>query len=223
MAITTLTASPRALFGKRSRYLRRAGITPANLYGAGIDSTALQVDTKDLVRTIVHTTRNTPVSLQIEGEADPRPVFIWSVQRDPLTEDVVHVDFFHVEATRTMRATVPIYLDNVDPELDKFSKRVNQLLSAVEVETLPMDLPEEIRLDGAPLQELDDEIKVSAIELGDRVTILTNPDLIVAKVFELIERVEEEDEGAEGVAEGAEGAAEGEEAETGGESPSDGD
>ena len=223
MAITTLTASPRALFGKRSRYLRRAGITPANLYGAGIDSTALQVDTKDLVRTIVHTTRNTPVSLQIEGEADPRTVFIWSVQRDPLTEDVVHVDFFHVEATRTMRATVPIYLDNVDPELDKFSKRVNQLLSEVEVETLPMDLPEEIRLDGAPLQELDDEIKVSAIELGDRVTILTDPDLIVAKVFELIERVEEEDEVAEGVAEGEEGAAEGEEAETGGESPSDGD
>ena len=221
MAITTLTASPRALFGKRSRYLRRAGITPANLYGAGIDSTALQVDTKDLVRTIVHTTRNTPVSLQIEGEADPRTVFIWSVQRDPLTEDVVHVDFFHVEATRTMRATVPIYLDNVDPELDKFSKRVNQLLSAVEVETLPMDLPEEIRLDGAPLQELDDEIKVSAIELGDRVTILTDPDLIVAKVFELIERVEEEDEVAEGVAEGEAGAAEGEEAE--GESPSDGD
>ena len=83
MAITTLTASPRALFGKRSRYLRRAGITPANLYGAGIDSTALQVDSKTLVRTIVHTTRNTPVSLQIEGEADPRTIFIWSVQRDP--------------------------------------------------------------------------------------------------------------------------------------------
>ena len=223
MAITTLTASPRVLFGKRSRYLRRAGITPANLYGAGIDSTALQVDTKDLVRTIVHTTRNTPVSLQIEGEADPRTVFIWSVQRDPLTENVVHVDFFHVEATRTMRATVPIYLDNVDPELDKFSKRVNQLLSEVEVETLPMDLPEEIRLDGAPLQELDDEIKVSAIELGDRVTILTDPDLIVAKVFELIERVEEEDEVAEGVAEGEEGVAEGEEAAAEGESPSDGD
>ena len=220
MAITTLTASPRALFGKRSRYLRRAGITPANLYGAGIDSTALQVDTKTLVRTIVHTTRNTPVSLQIEGEADPRTIFIWSVQRDPLTEDVVHVDFFHVEATRTMRATVPIYLDNVDPELDKFGKRVNQLLSEVEVETLPMYLPEEIRLDGATLREIDDEITVAAIDFGGSVTILTDPDLLVAKVFELVERAEEEDEGA--AAEGRSGeAAEGEAAE--GESPGDGD
>ena len=219
MAITTLTASPRALFGKRSRYLRRAGITPANLYGAGIDSTALQVDTKTLVRTIVHTTRNTPVSLQIEGEADPRTIFIWSVQRDPLTEDVVHVDFFHVEATRTMRATVPIYLDNVDPELDKFGKRVNQLLSEVEVETLPMYLPEEIRLDGATLREIDDEITVAAIDFGGSVTILTDPDLLVAKVFELVERAEEEDEGA--AAEGEAGAAEGEAA--AGESPGDGD
>ena len=224
MATMTLTASPRALFGKRARYLRRAGITPANLYGAGIDSTALQVDTKDLVRTIVQTSRNTPVALQIEGEADPRTVFIWSVQRNPLTEDVVHVDFFHVEATRTMRATVPIYLDDVDPELDKFSKRVNQLLSEIEVETLPMDLPEEVRLDGAPLQELDDEIKVSEIDLGDKVTILTDPELIVAKVFELIERVEEEEEvPEEGAGEGEEGEGEEGAAEGGEEAPAEGD
>lgn len=226
MATITLTASPRVILGKRSRYLRRAGITPANLYGAGIDSTALQVDTRHLIDTIVQTTRNTPVSLQIEGEAEARTVFLWRVQRDPLTEDVLHVDLFHVEATRTMRTTVPIYLDNVDPDLEKFSKRVNQLLNEVEVETLPMDLPEEIRLDGAQLQELDDEIKVEAIDLGDKVTILTDPELIVAKVFEYIERVEEEEEevlegeeGEEGEGEeGGEGAAEG-----GDEAPAEGD
>ncbi len=226
MATITLTASPRAILGKRSRYLRRAGITPVNLYGAGIASTALQVDTRHLIDTIVQTTRNTPVSLQIEGEAEARTVFLWRVQRDPLTEDVLHVDLFHVEATRTMRATVPIYLDNVDPDLEKFSKRVNQLLNEVEVETLPMDLPEEIRLDGAQLQELDDEIKVEAIDLGDKVTVLTDPDLIIAKVFEYIERVEEEEEevlegeeGEEGEGEeGEEGAAEG-----GDEAPAEGD
>ena len=226
MATITLTASPRAILGKRSRYLRRAGITPANLYGAGIDSTALQVDTRHLISTIVQTTRNTPVSLQIEGEAEARTVFLWRVQRDPLTEDVLHVDLFHVEATRTMRATVPIYLDNVDPDLDKFSKRVNQLLSEIEVETLPMDLPEEVRLDGAPLQELDDEITVAAIDLGEKVTILTDPELIVAKVFELIERVEEEEEvPVEGEEEGEEGEGEGEEgaAEGGDEAPAEGD
>lgn len=226
MATITLTASPRAILGKRSRYLRRAGITPANLYGAGIDSTALQVDTRHLIDTIVQTTRNTPVSLQIEGEAEARTVFLWRVQRDPLTEDVLHVDLFHVEATRTMRTTVPIYLDNVDPDLEKFSKRVNQLLNEVEVETLPMDLPEEIRLDGAQLQELDDEIKVEAIDLGDKVTVLTDPELIIAKVFEYIERVEEEEEE---VLEGEEGEeAEGEEGEEGAaaggdEAPAEGD
>lgn len=226
MATITLTASPRAILGKRARYLRRAGITPANLYGAGIDSTALQVDTKHLIDTIVQTTRNTPVSLQIEGEGEARTVFLWRVQRDPLTEDVLHVDLFHVEATRTMRTTVPIYLDNVDPDLEKFSKRVNQLLNEVEVETLPMDLPEEIRLDGAQLQELDDEIKVAAVDLGDKVTVLTDPELIIAKVFEYIERVEEEEEevlegeeGEEGEGEeGGEGAAEG-----GDEAPAEGD
>lgn len=194
MATINLAASPRALFGKKSRFLRRAGITPANLYGAGVESTALQVETKALLRTIVATTRNTLVELTVEGEADSRTVFIWRVQRDPLTEEILHIDLFHVEATRTMRATVPVRLENVDPGLDKFSKRVNQFLNEVEVETLPADLPEEILLDVSALQELDDDIAVGALKVSDKVTILTDPEVVIAKVGEIVEISEEEPE-----------------------------
>ena len=217
MATINLAASPRALFGKKARFLRRAGITPANLYGAGVESTALQVETKALLRTIVATTRNTLVELTGDGEADSRTVFIWRVQRDPLTEEILHIDLFHVEATRTMRATVPVRLQNIDPELDKFSKRVNQFLNEVEVETLPADLPEEILLDVSALQELDDDIAVGAITISDKVTILTDPELVIAKVGEIVDIVEEEPEEA---LEGAgEGEGEGEAPEAGGDTP----
>ena len=210
MAMVTLSASPRAVFGKKSRFLRRAGITPANLYGAGIDSVALQVDTKTLLRTIVETTRNTPVALKIEGESEARTVFIWRVQRDPLTEDLLHIDLFHVEATRTMHARVPVHLDNIDPDLEKFSKRVNQFIHEVDVETLPLDLPEEIRLDVSALTEIDDDIKVAALHVSDKVTILTDHELVVAKVSEIVERAEEEEEAIAGAAGAAEGEAAGE-------------
>lgn len=209
MATIALSASPRAVFGKKSRFLRRAGITPANLYGADIESTPLQLDTKSLLKTIVHITRNTPVELHVEGEPKARTVFIWGAQRNPLTEEILHIDLFHVEATRTMRARVPILLDNVDPELEKFSKRVNQFINDVEVETLPLDLPEEFRVDVSSLRELDDDIRVAAIASGDKVTLLTAPDLVIAKVTEIVEHIEEPEGDLEAVLGDAEGDGEG--------------
>ncbi len=187
MALATLEVRKRALQKKSSRFLRRAGITPANLYGAGIESLPLQVDTKALLKTISTTVRNTPVELRIAGESQPRTAFIWSIQRDPLTENLVHVDFYHVEATRRMRATVPVTLVNVDPLLERLKLRVTRLVSALEVECFPGDLPPSVTVDAAKLQALNDSIAASALRLGDRVTVLTPAEATVAKVLPIIE------------------------------------
>ncbi len=216
MSQVSLAARTRALRRKNNRFLRRAGITPANLYGAGLDSIALQVDTKALIRVLAGTVRNTPISLQIAGEAQPRTAFIWSLQRDPLTEDLLHIDFYHVEATRTMRAKVPLVLEGVDPLLERFKKRVAQLLDALDVECLPGDLPPQLRVDVTALKELGDSVAVSAIAIDDKVTVLTDPSTVVAKVMTIVEVKEKVEEApveaaAEGEAAPAEEGAEGEE------------
>ena len=219
----TLAARPRALSGKQCRFLRRAGITPANLYGAAMESVPLQVDTKSLVGTIVHTSRNTPIDLQVSGSTTPLLAFIWRVQRHPLTEEIMHVDFYHVEATRRMRTEVPVILDGVNANLAKLDRRLPQFLLQIAVETLPADLPTDIHVDASKLLELGDSIRVRDLNLGDKVTVMNPPDTVIARIMAIIEVVEEEvakpaadaaaataatAEGAEGAkAEGAPGAA----------------
>ncbi len=214
MTDTTLAARPRALFRKKARFLRRAGITPANLYGPEMASLSLQVDTKDLIKAITTTSRNTPIELHIHGESDPRTAFIWNVQRHPLTEEILHVDFYHVEATRTMRAQVPLVLEAVDPTLEQFQKRILHLLPALEVESLPADLPTHIEVDASSLREIDDEITVQDLVVSDKVTVLAKAETVVAKVAPVIIRVEEPEEAVvtgeeEAVPEGEEAAEEG--------------
>jgi large subunit ribosomal protein L25 len=213
MADVKLEVRPRALFGKKARFLRRAGITPANLYGAEIESIPLQVETRALTQTITTTSRNTPVDLNVFGESKPRTAFVWRVQRHPLSEELLHVDFYYVEATRVMRAQVPITLVNVDPDLEKLSRRVTPYLESIEVETLPADLPTEIQVDASNLLEIDDQLLVQQLTIGANVTLLSDPEQLVARVTEITVIKTEAGEGVleGGAAPAAAAAAEGEE------------
>lgn len=192
MSATTLEVRPRRITGKKCRYLRRAGITPANIYGAGMESLPVQVDAKTIVHIIATTARNTPVQITILGEKEPRLAFLWDIQRDPVSESVLHVDFYHVESTRLMRANVPLAMDNLSPDLEKLGLRVNMLVDRIEVECLPLDLPTALRVDAANLKEVGDEAKVSDIKVTDKVKLLADPATVVAKLAPIVELKEEE-------------------------------
>src|SRR4030042_5898519 len=70
-----LAVAPRQVLGKKVRFLRRQGVTPANIYGHGADSLAVQVPTHDLTHTIKVAGRNTMLQVLVEGEKKARPVF----------------------------------------------------------------------------------------------------------------------------------------------------
>jgi large subunit ribosomal protein L25 len=186
-----LDVHPRAIFGKKVRFLRRAGFTPANLYGASIESIPVQVATKDLKDILRTTSRNTPLKVAVKGEAETRTAFVWAVQREPVTGDVLHVDFYHVEAGHRMRAQVPLVLINVDPNLEKLDRRINVMRTLIEVETLPEDLPTQIEVDATSLKEIDDEVKVRDLKISERVQVLTPAEFGIAKIVGIVEEVEE--------------------------------
>ena len=196
----TLDARPRALFGKKCRFLRRAGYTPANLYGASIESVAVQVATRDVLDVLRTTSRNTPVRIAIKGEGQARTAFVWRVQREPVTGAVMHIDFYHVEAGHRMRAEVPLVLINVNPNLEKLDRRINLMRHMVEVETLPEELPTSITVDASGLTEVGSEVKVRDLVISDKVQILTPGDFGIAKIVGIIETVEEIEEAAEAAA-----------------------
>ena len=97
-----LNAAKRDVLGKRNRFLRRQGITPAHLFGHSIESQDLQCDTVELKKVVSHAGETRLVSLKIEGEKQPKRVFVREIQRDALGKQLLHVDFYQVRMEKKM-------------------------------------------------------------------------------------------------------------------------
>ena len=110
-----IPARIRRMLGKRVRFLRRQGLTPAHLYGKGIDSLPLVVEASVLQRVLAQAGRSVPVSVRVDGDSQPRFAFVSGLQRDPVTNQVLHVDFYQVSLAEKVRMSVPIVLTGEAP------------------------------------------------------------------------------------------------------------
>ncbi len=178
----TLQAETRAVTGKQVTGLRRQGLTPIHLYGKGVPSTALQASSSVLQRVVTRAGRNAPVSISVAGSTEPHLAFIREIQRHPLTEAILHVDFYQVSLAELMRAQVPVYLVGEAPATRTLSGTLFPALRFIEVECLPLDMPQYVEVDVSGLIDFEQAIYVSSIKLGDAVTILTDPSELIARV-----------------------------------------
>ncbi len=217
MDVHSVKLDTRTVVGKKVRALRREGLVPVHVYGSGIDPTPLQVDDRMLNRLLQSVGSNIPVSVEAEGLETENICFVREVQRHPVTEAVLHVDFLRVDVSQTISAEVPIVLDGPAPGITQLGGVLLQNLLSLLVEALPMEMPAAFHVDITGLDDFEKTIQVSEVIVADNVTILSNPDEMVVRVtaprVEEVTEVEEEEE-EEGV-EGEEGEeAEGEEAES---------
>lgn len=151
-----LHVEPREKTGHRiSRKLRRTGKIPAIFYASKEKSTLLSVDLKEFEHVIHHEVNVLDV---VFSNGETRKCVIREVQRDPVTDVPIHVDLMGVSLTEKIRMKVPIVLKGV-PIGVKEGGILEQLLREVEVEGLPLDLPEHI------------EIDVSHLEMGKSITL----------------------------------------------------
>ena len=203
----------RSVYGKRSKRLRWDGILPANVYGRGLDSVAVQLPYRGAETIMAEHGLNSLIELAIEGEDTERPVVVRSVQRHPLTRELQHLDFYQVDLTREMQAMVPVTLTGEAPAVHTYQGVVITGADHVSVQALPADLPAhlEISIDG--LEELDQQLTVGDLELPGGITVLTEPEIMLVRVQpprKIEDAVEEAEllEGEEGeLAEGEEGEA----------------
>jgi large subunit ribosomal protein L25 len=177
-----LGVSLREVLGKKVRFLRREGITPANIYGHGVDSLSVQVATHDLAHAIKVAGRNTMLQLHVEGEKNVRPVFVHHVQRDPLNDDLLHVDFYQVSMKEKIRLEVPIVVVGEAPAVDVYHGILLQNTTSVAIEGLPGEMPPYIEVDVSGLAEIDDTIHIKDLPVSDALTLLVDPELVVVKV-----------------------------------------
>lgn len=212
-----LKVEKRTILGKKLKKLRREGIIPANVYGKNIKSESVQVKADELEKVYKETGETGLVDLEFSGKLIP--VLIHNVQKN-FRGKVLHTDFFQVNLQEKVKAMVPLEIVG-EPKavIDKIGILMT-ILSEVEVEALPEELPEKIEVNVAHLANIDDQITVADLKAPNNVEILTDQTQVVAKIGELVTKEAAEEAAAE---EAAAEAAKAEGAETEGQAPVEGE
>jgi len=181
----TLQATKRDISGKKTRFLRRQGITPTHLFGHGLESLSLQCDTAELQHIIARARTTRLISLKIEDDKHPRSVFIREIQKDVIKGKLLHVDFYQIRKTEKMKSDIPIVLVGEAPAMKQKGRMLTHSLINLSIECLPDKLPPQIEVDLSPLEEIEQAIYVKDIPLSPDITVFTDPDQMVVKVSEV--------------------------------------
>jgi large subunit ribosomal protein L25 len=212
----TLAAAPREVTGKAVKKLRTAGRLPAVVYGHGVDSESVTLDAHEFDLLRRHVGPNALIDLSVDGKK-ANPVLIQGVQIHPVNRRPLHADLFLVRMTEELTVDVPLVAVGESSAVTQLNGTLLHPTESVRVKALPDHLPQSIEYTIDSLVDFDATIHVRDLAIPEDVTLLTDPDEIIAKVqaprIEVEEEpvVEEGEEGEEGeAAEGAEGAAEGE-------------
>jgi len=191
------------------RRMRRDGKVPGNVYGLDRPPFKVSVNPRRIDEVLrLGSGVNTMFKLALAGENKTRDAMIKELQRDPVTDLPVHVDFIRVDPTKTVQVSVPVHLVGTPEGVKNEAGVVDFVNRVVQVECLPTHIPEHFDVDISALH-INQHVSMSDLSIGVGVKLLDDPEQILAVVVaprvEEVAAVDEEAEAAEGEAvEGAE-------------------
>jgi large subunit ribosomal protein L25 len=150
------------------------------LYGTGVEPTPLELEGRETSRVLSRVSGSTLLDLVLES--DTHNVLVREVQRDPILQDVRHIDFLKVAMDVAIRTSVPLELVGEAPAVKTFGGILVTGVDEIEVEALPADLPSRLAVDLGALTEIGKAITVADLSVGPRVKLLTSKDELIARV-----------------------------------------
>lgn len=202
MAELQLNAKIRKILGKKVKTLRKKGILPACLYGYKVEPLSLEIDKRDFEKVYKQAGESTIIELKIEGgasETRPKPVLIHDLTKDPVTDEFLHVDFYQVKLDKPIVAEVPLVFEGEAPAVKEKEGILVKNITSVEVESLPLDLPHDIKVDLSGLKTFEDKILIKDLAISEKVKIKAPEEEVVVLVMpprakEELEALEEKPE-----------------------------
>lgn len=216
----TLRAQTRVASGTRpARRLRRENRVPAVVYGRGLETTSISIDSRELYAAL-HTEAgfNALIDLEVEGREAVLSV-AREVQRDPVRRDITHLDFIKVSLDVEIEAEVTLEYLGTPIGVREEAGFVETIAATVMIQALPTAIPTVIQLNIDDL-DIGDTLKASDLPEIEGVTYLVDADqpLVTVLLPAAVIAEEEEEEALEGeLEEGEEGEETGDESEEGGE------
>ncbi len=183
-----IEAQVRVERGKNAnRRLRKAGRIPAVIYGPGKEPLAVSVKPEE-VRAILHseTGRNTIFTVSVDG-SENNNAMLKDYQLDPVRGELIHADFLQIAMDRALQLTVNVEIVG-EAEGVKIGGVLDFVTRSVEVECLPSDIPESIKVDVTHLK-VNDCIRVKDIQVPPKISIVTDPEVVIATVIPPVKEV----------------------------------
>jgi large subunit ribosomal protein L25 len=179
---TVIEAQSRIPGGKNAnKRLRKSGRIPAVVYGPGKQAMVVSVDPGS-VRAILHSEsgRNTIFGVSVDGSGQNN-VMVKDYQLDPVHGDLIHCDFLEIAMDRLLELTINIEIvgESIGVKLD--GGIMDFVTRSIEVECLPSDIPESIKVDVSALK-INDYIRVKNIQTDAKVKILSDPDIVIVTI-----------------------------------------
>ena len=181
-----------------SRQARMSGLIPAVVYGGGKDSVPIQIDRKTFVDMMKKSGSENPIFLlKLSDTGQERHAMIRGLQRNPVSRQVIHIDFQRIEMTDRVRITVPIELVGTAFGVKNEGALIDFVVREVHVECLPGDIPKHLELDITDLH-VGQHAEVKALKIPDNVTLLEEPErVILSLVHTRTEEAAEAEQAAE--------------------------
>lgn len=194
-----LPAEPRTSLGSgAARRYRRAGQVPAVLYGHG-EPRPILVEARGIDKALrTGAGSNVVIGLKLEGAEEL--AIVRDLQRQSLTRAITHIDFQRVLLTEKITTTVPLEISGIAPAL-KEGGILMQMIREVEVEALPLSIPDRIAVDVTKLAAIGDSVHVGELTMPEGVEMVTGADVTVVTIA--APAAEEAPAAAEAGAEGA--------------------
>lgn len=199
--VTLVAESGRAIGSRSSGRLRGEGRVPAVVYGHGISPLSVSINRRDL-RAALHTEAGHNAVINLEVGSDTHLTIVKDMQRHPVRNEVVHVDFLVVNRNEVVTVDVPITLEGESAAVHAASGTIDQQLFTLSVNTTPTNIPNEITVDVSGL-DIGDSVRVGDLQLPSGVTTDVDPEeaIVVAQVTRATLEAEELEAGAEAAAE----------------------
>lgn len=177
----SLEVKTRNIFGRKLKKLRAEGFIPANIYGPEFKSQAISVNFKDFIKVYKVAKETGIVNLQLDGKQIP--VLIKNLQRHPVNDNILHIDFRKIDLTKKIETQVPVKIIGTSKAVKELGGVLLTQSESLLIEALPQNIPPAIEVDISSLNEIGQEIKVADLPKVSTYEIKSPPDKVIVSVI----------------------------------------
>jgi large subunit ribosomal protein L25 len=172
------------------KFLRKNNYLPGVVYGKEIKGLPIKVGYQDFEKIYKKAGESTIITLKVKTEEKQKefPVLIREVQKDPLSENPLHVDFYQLPMNEEIEVTIPLNFKGEALAEKELGGILIKNIHEIDVKALPQNLIHSIDIDISSLKTFEDTIKIKDLPVPPGIKVLADPEEIVA----LVGRVEEE-------------------------------